>query len=224
MAAGKSVRTVDQSKYEPVLILQGDSTQHREWALKAPQITIGRAPDNDIVFSDRGVSRFHAVIRREKGRWLLADRSSRNSTYLNGERLERPRFLEDGDRIEIAARIQLLFVDSEETVPVRDNRGAPPDRIRLDTHSRRVWICGEELEPSLSASQYNLLALLVKREGEVVLRKEVVKAVWPDRRIVSEQSIDSLVWRLRRRIAEKDPDRDYIVTLRGQGFRLEELS
>ncbi|MFZ4813533.1 MAG: winged helix-turn-helix domain-containing protein, partial [Phototrophicaceae bacterium] len=37
---------------------------------------------------------------------------------------------------------------------------------------------------------------------------------------VSEQAIDALVRRLRDRLAEVDPDTQYIVTMRGHGFRL----
>ncbi len=38
---------------------------------------------------------------------------------------------------------------------------------------------------------------------------------------VSEQAIDALARRLRERIAEADPDHQYVVTVRGHGFRLE---
>ena len=38
---------------------------------------------------------------------------------------------------------------------------------------------------------------------------------------VSEQSIDALVRRLRERLAEVDPEHQYLVTMRGHGFRFE---
>jgi DNA-binding winged helix-turn-helix (wHTH) protein len=55
------------------------------------------------------------------------------------------------------------------------------------------------------------------------LREDVVQAVWPDTDIggVSEQSIDALVRRLRDRLEEADPDHQYVVTVRGHGFRLD---
>jgi DNA-binding response OmpR family regulator len=40
---------------------------------------------------------------------------------------------------------------------------------------------------------------------------------------VSEQAIDALVRRLRDRLAELDPDHRYVVTVRGHGFRLENV-
>ena len=57
----------------------------------------------------------------------------------------------------------------------------------------------------------------------MVSRDEIVRAVWPDavEGGVSEQSIDALVRRLRERLAELDPEHQYLVTMRGHGFRFE---
>jgi DNA-binding response OmpR family regulator len=57
----------------------------------------------------------------------------------------------------------------------------------------------------------------------VIGRDEIVHAVWPDaaENGVSEQSIDALVRRLRERLAEADPGHQYLVTMRGHGFRFE---
>ena len=54
-------------------------------------------------------------------------------------------------------------------------------------------------------------------------RDEVIAAVWPEAvgEGVSEQAIDALVRRLRDRLAEIDADHQYLVTVRGHGFRLD---
>jgi DNA-binding winged helix-turn-helix (wHTH) protein len=68
-----------------------------------------------------------------------------------------------------------------------------------------------------------MLEALYDNEGEVVSRDDVVEAVWSDEEAlgVTEQAIDALVHRLRDRIGAIDPDHEYIVTVRGHGFRLE---
>ena len=65
--------------------------------------------------------------------------------------------------------------------------------------------------------------LLFEHRGRVVSREEVVSAVWAEDESegVSEQAIDALARRLRERIAEADPDYQYVMTVRGHGFRLE---
>jgi ABC-type multidrug transport system ATPase subunit/pSer/pThr/pTyr-binding forkhead associated (FHA) protein len=52
-------------------------------------ITIGRAPENDVVLADLLVSRRHAVLRRIGNQWELADVGSANGTYVNGARISR---------------------------------------------------------------------------------------------------------------------------------------
>ena len=95
--------------------------------------------------------------------------------------------------------------------------------LRIDSAAKRVWVTGKELDPPLSLAQYRLLELLHERRGQVVSREEVVSAVWAEDEAegVSEQAIDALARRLRERIAEFDSDHQYVITVRGHGFRLE---
>lgn len=51
-------------------------------------ITIGRAPNNDIVLPAPSISKFHAFLREEAGSLFLVDANSSNGTYLNGVQLE----------------------------------------------------------------------------------------------------------------------------------------
>jgi DNA-binding response OmpR family regulator len=87
-----------------------------------------------------------------------------------------------------------------------------------------VWVNGVVLDPPLSLSQYRLLEALWERKGKVLTREAVIAAVWPesDESGITEQAIDALVRRLRDRLAEVDKDHEYLVTVRGHGFRLDD--
>ena len=117
--------------------------------------------------------------------------------------------------------MQIVFVGSDATVPL-DINYVQDRRMRLDVQSRRVWCDNKELLPLLSKPQYRLLVLLYGNIGDVCTRDEVVEAVWPDvlGEGVTEQSIDALVHRLRERLDECDPEHQYVETVRGHGFRL----
>jgi DNA-binding response OmpR family regulator len=86
-----------------------------------------------------------------------------------------------------------------------------------------VWVLDTELEPPLSPPQYRLLEFLYRNPGRVVSREEIVGYVWAgsEGEGVSEQAIDALARRLRERLAEADPGREFLVTVRGHGFRLD---
>lgn len=55
----------------------------------ADSFRIGRSPECDLPVLEPVVSKVHAEIRWEEGRWWLVDAQSRNGTYLNGERIQR---------------------------------------------------------------------------------------------------------------------------------------
>jgi DNA-binding response OmpR family regulator len=73
----------------------------------------------------------------------------------------------------------------------------------------------------VSLQQYRLLELLIEAKNALVSRHDIVEKVWEGENSfgVSEQAIDALVRRLRDRLAERDPDHEYIVTVRGHGLR-----
>ena len=64
--------------------------------------TIGRHEDCNIVVESPAVSRRHAEITFEDGRFYLEDLSSRNGTLLNGQPLNSRTTLNDGDQIEFS--------------------------------------------------------------------------------------------------------------------------
>jgi hypothetical protein len=52
-------------------------------ALNKDVITIGRDGDNDLIINDETVSRHHARILRDSGRYVIEDIGSNNGTYVN---------------------------------------------------------------------------------------------------------------------------------------------
>jgi DNA-binding winged helix-turn-helix (wHTH) protein len=214
-----------QSSHESaMLILQRGSEASMTWPLEHRSLTIGRNPECDIWLDDRQVSRIHARVLWCAEHYELEDMNSKNGTHLNGREVIGRQPLRDGDEIQIALRFKLAFVDAGATAPLVFN-GAPERGLRLDAAAHQVYINGKPIEPPLSAQQYRLLELLTATSG-VVGRDDIVRAVWSDavEGGVSEQSIDALVRRLRERLTETDPDQQYIVTMRGHGFRFENRS
>jgi DNA-binding NtrC family response regulator len=58
-----------------------------EISLGLPNVRIGTAPDNDLVLTDRAVSRRHAEIRMTPNGLLLRDLGSTNGTFINDVRI-----------------------------------------------------------------------------------------------------------------------------------------
>ena len=87
--------------------VQGSAEQVVE--LNRERIVIGRLPECDIVVPQREASRLHAAVLREGDGYYVEDLSSRNGTFVNGERVEGRRLLRDGDEISIGKVVTLVF-------------------------------------------------------------------------------------------------------------------
>lgn len=207
----------------PIIIAHSGPLNGQQWTL-TDQLVIGRGESCDIVVSDRQVSRQHARLLWQNGTVLLEDLGSKNGTYLNNQPVEKPEMLRENDEIRISFVQTFIFLTSDATLPLTE---LPPEmlhafNLRLDEESKRVWVRGVELEPALSAQQFNLLAYLYQEAGNVVSREALINRVWgSEAEWVTEQAFDALVRRLRERLNQLDPTYDYIVTVRGHGLRLE---
>jgi hypothetical protein len=67
-------------------------------------VTVGRAPDCDLVLSDPTVSKHHFELRHQGADVVLVDLGSTNGTRVN-DFLVRDRVLADGDRIQVGATV-----------------------------------------------------------------------------------------------------------------------
>ncbi|GMR11242.1 MAG: hypothetical protein BMS9Abin28_2070 [Anaerolineae bacterium] len=208
----------------PVLIAHTGKLEGGRWALDSEELIIGRGKDCGLIVPDRQVSRHHARIRRTERGYLLEDLGSKNRTHLNGTEVTEGVLLQDGDEIQIALALKLVYVGIEATIPLKaaDLSQLGLGRLRMDQQAHRVWLGQAEIEPPLSPPQFRLLTLMYENPDRVVTREQIVGSVWPDvvGEGVSEQAIDALVRRLRERLHEVDPEHHYVTTVRGHGFRL----
>jgi pSer/pThr/pTyr-binding forkhead associated (FHA) protein len=215
-----------KSEEVPIIVAQTGPLNGQRWALINRAI-VGREQSCDIVIADRQVSRQHASFTPTPKGVLLEDLESKNGTHHNGQPLDKPILLQDGDIIQIALAQQFVYLSSDATLPLEaddiDLGSFRTDWLRLEKRSRRVWIGDQEVLPPLSVSQFKLLEILYEHQGRVVPRNDLITIVWGEEQaiVVSEQALDALVRRLRDRLASIDATHAYIVTVRGHGLRLD---
>jgi cytochrome P450/NADPH-cytochrome P450 reductase len=82
----------------------------------ATMLRIGRAPDNDVVIGDPGVSQYHAELRPEAGGYRIVDLGSRNGTFVN-ERRVTAAMVSEGDLVGVgSATFRLVRHELQEFV------------------------------------------------------------------------------------------------------------
>ena len=90
--------------------------------------------------------------------------------------------------------------------------------LSLDPVRRRVTVAGKQL--SLTATEYNILELLMRRSPAVVSRKTIAEHAWRDEtEPMGSNAIDVQLSRMRAKLPGAGVR---IVTVRGAGYRLEE--
>ncbi len=91
----RAARVLDAPRDGARALLVGEG---RRSVLSGDLLTIGRSRECEVMLADPNVSRKHAEVRREGGRWVVADLGSTNGIKVNGRRVDRAQ-LEPGDRI-----------------------------------------------------------------------------------------------------------------------------
>jgi hypothetical protein len=93
----------------PALVVRsGGGRTGEAFHLEGERTTIGRSPDCGVFLDDVTVSRRHAVLHEQNGRYTIEDQGSLNGTFLNRNRIETAE-LSDGDELQIG-KYRLTFL------------------------------------------------------------------------------------------------------------------
>lgn len=121
----------------PYLRIYAGDRLLEQYELKAARTTIGRADDNDVVLSERGVSKHHAFIERIADGHLFRDNDSVNGSFVGDDRVHsrRLRFWDEirisGYRLRFMAKARLPGEEAPAARPV-DPRDRQEVTIELD--------------------------------------------------------------------------------------------
>lgn len=138
-----TVNTLDEQPLEPkVESKPGITPSHVRISgelhqLAGDLIRLGRAAQNDIPITSKGVSRFHCQIMRVGNNLVIEDLNSTNGTHINGNPLRVPHTLSVGDVVQISDQ-RLIFILLEqpeqsrpetlpEDKPVKEEPPTKPD-------------------------------------------------------------------------------------------------
>ena len=89
--------------------------------------------------------------------------------------------------------------------------------IEIDFEKLRAERQGRAVE--LSAKEFDLLGLLVRRRGEILTRDEILKQVWGYDDPPLTRTVDTHILRLRQKVEPDPANPCYILTVYGAGYR-----
>lgn len=115
---------------------------------------------------------------------------------------------------ELLARVRALLRRGP-LAPVR-TEGA----LQMDVEARRVFLHDKEIR--LTTKEFDLLRVLMREEGRVVPRETLMSEVWQTW-YGSTKTLDMHISVLRRKIGDDAQSPRHILTVRGVGFRFENV-
>lgn len=102
----------------------------------------------------------------------------------------------------------------------------PKEKTNLvyDEERNDILLGKRLLSEELSASEFRLLRFLMQNMGKVCEKDEIINAVWKDSATqegVTDQALDQIVYRLRKKIEPNPNSPIFVITVKGQGYRFQ---
>lgn len=111
----------------------------------------------------------------------------------------------------IRAHLRRLQVEPKDSQKTQWQVG----RILLDTAAHEVSVAGQRIH--LTPSEFKILLELMKNQGRVLTRDQLIARVQGEGIVVTGRTIDTHVFALRKKLG---PEAQWIETIRGVGYRL----
>lgn len=119
---------------------------------------------------------------------------------------------------ELIARIQAILRRTNLSVTSDNLLELGDIKINLDEHS--VSFQGEKLE--LTRKQFELLIYLIKHENKILSREQLLNAVWDFDFVGDTRMVDVHISHLREKIEKDSKNPEYIKTIHGFGYKMED--
>jgi DNA-binding response OmpR family regulator len=116
---------------------------------------------------------------------------------------------------EVVARIKAVLKRGRQEVSAP--RVFKMEGLEVDVNSKSVTIDDESI--NLTRKEFEIVALLLKHQGQYISRDEILDRIWSDDVIVTERNVDVNIARLRKKIGDYGK---YIVGKSGYGYAFKE--
>jgi DNA-binding winged helix-turn-helix (wHTH) protein len=94
--------------------------------------------------------------------------------------------------------------------------------IIFDENTNEIRMGKIVVSDSLTASEFRLLKFLISQKDKVLEKEEIINSVWGEQKTtlgVTDQALDQLIFRLRKKLEENPNNPDHIQTVKGRGFK-----
>lgn len=148
----------------------------------------------------------------------LAQKVARREKVEEGPDLEFLINLDLVKKMERTLALNIPLLSSFSAAIVKSSQG----KIYFNLESNEILKGERVISDGLTAQEFRLLRFLLENPGRVCEREEIILAVWPETKTtegVSDEAIDQMVFRLRKKTEEDPKNPRCLQTVKGRGFR-----
>ena len=164
---------------------------------------------------------------------LLSKRPIRSSLFAIWNSLnpsEQQYFIGNGDEPIFLEKIGLCY-DGKTTIPLFEdfikheilpNQKKIKSEIVFEKSSNEIKIGENVISDQLTSSEFKLFKFLILNKDKILTKEEVINSVWGEKTTtlgVTDQALDQLIFRLRKKIENNPNKPQYIQTVKGRGFK-----
>lgn len=120
------------------------------------------------------------------------------------------------DLQEVAARVESHLRRSRKAVSAAKILSYKD--LRLNREAKQIIVNGKEL--SLTATEYLILELLCQNRDKVFTKANVYQSIWGCAYLGDENAVKTHISNVRTKLKAANPDKEYIETVWGLGYRL----
>lgn len=94
--------------------------------------------------------------------------------------------------------------------------------IIYDENKNEILKGQDNLTDILTPSEFRLLRFLIQNKNNICEKEEIINAVWKDSKTqegVTDQALDQIIYRLRKKIEDDPNNPTFITTIKGRGFK-----
>ena len=121
---------------------------------------------------------------------------------------------------EMVARVRAILRRTEGTPAAETTPSYNKGPLRIDFSTYEVFVRGKAIK--LTLKEFELLRFLVQNPTRVLSRDQLLDRVWGGETFVTPRTVDVHIRRLRKAIEKDDRNPQWILTLRGVGYKFDE--
>lgn len=113
---------------------------------------------------------------------------------------------------EVVARIKNVLRRTVEVSKPQQQNG-----LVIDDKQMKVTFNQQEL--TLTPAEFRLVSFFNQHPGQVFNREQLMEKIYADNRLVTDRTIDSHIKNLRKKLQDANPDKEYIKSIYGVGYK-----